>query len=221
MADRVAIWREALQDRQHPRHRLAWVLFPKTMPVSAAARRLEAHKDEVIGYLLEVLETPALFGRDALGEGHAPGHAMALLGYWRVTAAVPRLLQILDEQPWSSPLHDQALKALEVMGPSIIDEVLAFAETARLTTHGSIASVLVSVGQGDARAFNWVKDSLLRQKSELDFAYTARLLLDMNPGAAIPFLEKRLRDRRYSAKVRRAVEAAIARARRPPGSAPA
>ena len=66
MTDAVAIWREALKDEKHPRHRLAWLLFPEKMKPAAAARRLAEQKDAVVPILLEVLDTPDLYSEDGL-----------------------------------------------------------------------------------------------------------------------------------------------------------
>ncbi len=209
MSDTTAAWRAALNDEADPRHKIAWALFPAVKSMDRAARRLADQQETVLGYLYQVLDEPALYEETALGKGQAPLNAMKLLGHWGVVEAAPRLLAILDEREWTTDAHDAALSALSALGPPIIEQVLAFAGSARLTTEGSLAAVLAALGEGDARAFAWVKDALTRQQTDLDIVYMARMLLDIDRAAAVPFLKQRLKEQSYSEQARAGIKSAI------------
>ncbi len=207
MDDPTAVWREALKDDSHPRYKLAWAIFPETMNVSRAARRLEADKDVHIPLLLEILETGDLYDEDSLGEGYAPIHAVDLLGEWRAVEAVPHLIRILADETWEAVVYDCATQALRNIGPAALDAVLAFAETVEPDKHITVADILEAIGQGDERAYAWVEARLadMPDKDSLDFAFLVETLLSLDAERARPTVEALLRRGRFSKLVRQEI----------------
>mgnify|MGYP005844148813 CR=1 FL=1 len=218
MDDPVAVWREALGDETHPRHRLAWTLFPESMVADAAARRLEAHKDEVIPLLLEILDTPDLYDEESLGGGFAPIHAVELLGHWGVVAAAPRLLKIIEEKDEDATVYDRATVALTRMGPAILEDVLALAGRAAPAKRPAIAEVLAAAGQGDSRAYGWIEARFDEARDEWGRVYMAEMLLQADPARAIPYLEARIKAFRgpYRARAENLIRRARERIAPPP-----
>src|SRR5512138_1260291 len=121
MSETLPTWRQALNDSNHPLHAAAWTIFSPEMKVTSADKRLADSKEQVIPFLLEILDTPDLYLETALGSGEAPINAVELLGHWKVLDAAPRLLKIMEEQDFETSIHDRALVALENMGPAVID----------------------------------------------------------------------------------------------------
>ena len=129
MDETVAIWRAAMKDETHPRHRAAWLLFSPKANAKSAARLLQEQSLDVIPWLYEILDTPELATETSLGKGKAPTQAVGLLGQWQVTAAIPRLLDIIAQHTWEHDVFDEAISALQAMGPEALEPVLAFVET--------------------------------------------------------------------------------------------
>src|SRR6266498_2370382 len=105
MSEDMPIWRQAIKNEQHPLHQAAWTLFSKDFDVDAAASRLEDQKEDVVGFCMLLLDTPELYPQRALGGGNAPVNAVELLCMWKVEAALPRLLQILEEEGWDTIIY--------------------------------------------------------------------------------------------------------------------
>jgi hypothetical protein len=215
VSDTIAFWREAITDSAHPRHRVAWLLFGDHR-TDYLVRELDAHKDELIPDLLVILDTPALYEVGALGGGDAAINAVSLLGAWRVTEATSRLLRILEEEndePEPTAVSDRAIQALKNMGPSILEDVWQAAERAEGDWRFPLAEVLSGVGQGDTRAYEWVRALFDKQTERYDVDFTSSMLLRIDPDAAIPYLEACLSKRKYDQDAREMLRANIDYAR--------
>ena len=214
--DPVAVWREALKDSSHPRHRVAWLLFPDRVNIKAAAKQLADQKEEVIGYLYEILDTDALYNMESLGRGNAPINAVELLGEWQITEAVPRLLRILEEKDWGTKIHDRTVAALGKMGPQSLDTLLAYMEDGDPDVIESLIGTVSDIAEGDPRVFEMVKarlDQAEEEKDEWDIRYMAENLLVIDAEKAIALLEERIKARRYHKRLREILREYIANAR--------
>jgi hypothetical protein len=215
MSETLALCRQALHDSNHPLYSAAWLIFGEKMKVSVADQMLADRKEQVIPFLLDVVDTEELHQDNSLGSGWAPIHAVDLLGHWQVVEAVPRLLAILKDTDWETLIHDRAIVALEAMGPAVTDTLLSAAEqTTDKELRRTYASILSTVGKGDPRAFEYVKAVFDRQKDELDVQFAAEMLLACDTSAGIAVLEDRLRERRYSKRLRNILEKYIQDARK-------
>jgi hypothetical protein len=210
----LPVWRQALNDSNHPLYSAAWTIFSAEMNLDAADKRLADHKERIIPFLMDILDTPELHNETALGSGHAPINAVELLGRWKVMEAVPRLLTIVEED-WETMIHDRAVVALGNMGPEVIDPVLqAAGQTTDEGRRRTFASILGHAGKGDPRAYEYVKTVFGQQKDELDIEFLAEDLLVCNTEAGIALLEDRLKHRKYSRKLRKRLEKYIDDARK-------
>jgi hypothetical protein len=190
--DPVAIWREAIKDDQHPRHRAAWLLFTKGMSPKGAAKLLAATKDDVILWLYEILDTEALYDEGSFGDGDAPINACILLGEWKVVEAAPRLWQIIEQHDWESVVHGEASRALENLGSPVLDFMLEQSVKVHGDLELEIATILSQVGRGDQRAFDYVCGFFERQKESYEVEMACELVLSCNPKAGIEYLEQRI-----------------------------
>ena len=203
MTDETPIWRQAIHDQEHPLHKAAWAFFSESFGVKYADRVLLDQRDEVIEFAFTILDTPELYDESALGSGHAPIHAIELLGHWKVTEALPRLFKILEEEEWETVVHDKAILALEEIGESIVEDVMAFGDRmADEDQKRTASSILSKIGRGNQRAYNWMLDVFNRQTDEYDILFMAENLLYCDRESAIPLLEERIRNRIYSKAVR-------------------
>jgi hypothetical protein len=203
----LPVWRQALNDSSHPLYAAAWTIFGAEMNLDAADKRLADHKEQVIPFLMDILDTPELYDETALGSGDAPINAVQLLGRWQVMQAVPRLLKIMEEEDWETVVHDRAIVALEDMGPQVIDTILqAAGQTTDEDRHRTFASILSHAGKGDPRAFEYVKTVFDQQKDETDIAFVAEDLLVCDSEAGIALLEDRLKHRKYGKNLRKRLE---------------
>jgi HEAT repeat protein len=209
------VWRQALNDSNHPLYSAAWTIFSPDMNLDAADKRLADHKERVIPFLIDILDTPQLSEETALGGGHAPINAVSLLGRWKVVEAVPRLLAIVEEQDFEDLIWDRATTALEAMGPEAIDPVLqAAAQTTDTELRTTFASVLSQAGKGDPRAFEYIKAEFAQQKDELDIEVLAEDLLMCNAEAGSALLEEQLKQAKFSKKLRKKLRRTIDDARK-------
>jgi hypothetical protein len=214
-SETTPVWRQALNDSNHPLYSAAWTIFSPDMNLDAADKRLADHKERVIPFLMDILDAPELLDDTALGGGYAPINAVSLLGRWQVVEAVPRLLAIVEKQDFEDMIWDRATSALESMGPEVIDPVLeAAAQTTDPDLRRTFASVLSKAGKGDPRAYEYIKAEFAQQKDELDIEFLAEDLLACNAEAGIALLEERLKQARFSKKLRKKLEKYIDNARK-------
>lgn len=160
MEDTISVWRSAMTDETHPRYKAAWVLFAPSGSASAAARLLQDQSLDVIPWLYEILDTDALYQPGSPGQGYAPVRAIGLLGAWQVTAAIPRLLTIIEVYTWEDDIFDETIGALEMMGAEVLDPVLALAEQIDQDKRVDLTAVVCRVGAGDDRSFPFIQQVL-------------------------------------------------------------
>ena len=215
MDDAIAIWREALKEAQHPRHQAVWLLFSEGSDPKSAARLLADHQAEVIPWLLEILDTPALYDKGSFGSGLAPANAVGVLGKWQVLEAVPRLLHILETEDPETLVYDHTATALEAMGTGALEPLLAFAEACNEEDlHVTLASILSQIGKGDERVYRWVLKVFNQQKRDHAVEFMAENLLAADAARAIPYLEACLQKRKYARRTRAILQRRIEEARR-------
>jgi hypothetical protein len=210
--DPVAVWRAALNDSQHPRHQVAWRLFSQNANPEGSSRALKDQQEQATAWLMEILDTDALYAEDSLGAGEAPANA-ATLGIWQVKEAVPYLLRILATQEWGSYLYDAAVSALSQMGAEIIDQVIAFGSSAAGDLRITVSRILGEIGVGDERAYAWVLDGCKRTKNADDLEFLAYDLLLIDTQRAILEVEQWMRTRKFSRDAREMLNALLDDAR--------
>ncbi len=210
----TAVWRAAMNDENHPLNRAVWLLFTADTDPDYAAYTLINQKDALLPYLYQIIDTQDLYDEASFGGGHAPIHAVELLGRWQVVEAAPRLFAILEDAPWDSEVYKQAVYSLAIIGPQILDQVLDHAEQAKdIAMESAMAVVLGGMGQGNERAYAWVKACIDAAPTEQNLQLMSLILLQIDPRRAIPFLEKLLKQRKYSAEFREELQEQIEEAR--------
>jgi hypothetical protein len=124
MTDEIPLWRAALQDSGHALHKAAWLLFDPHFDPIFTAIRLENQRDGILEFCKVLLDEDELYLEMSLGKGLVPGHVVRLLGEWRATEFIPRLVAMLRE----APLHDRLYSALTLafisLGAASIEPLL-------------------------------------------------------------------------------------------------
>jgi hypothetical protein len=214
MSEEISIWRQAIKEDQHPLHRAAWMLFSKDFDASRAGTTLEAQKDDVVGFCTLLLDSRELYPEGALGGGNAPVNAVQLLCYWKVDAALPRLLDILDGGDWETIVYGTTADAIAGFGTKIIEPLLEMA------THKSddqelvaIAGTLADAAPGDPRTVAFVRKLFDSRKEDFDITYMAESVIFGDPEGGAKWLQNRLNTRKYSKEVRSRIERYIAEAK--------
>ncbi|MCA9906558.1 MAG: hypothetical protein KC547_22040, partial [Anaerolineae bacterium] len=208
--ERIDVWREAIKDENHPRHKAAWVLFSESKRPDGIARLLEAQKDEIIPWLYEILDTEELYHVNSFGRGWASINAIGLLGQWQVTEALPQLLKIITMENNQQIIANAAATAIRNMPPSITDELMAYAQAQAGDSRTKLAGLLADVAKDDARAYEWIKTVFLEQKEEMPILYMAENLLVVYPAQATTFLRNWLKKSPLSKEARKRLEKYIA-----------
>jgi HEAT repeat protein len=206
-------YRIALKDSSHPFYEATWLIFAERMKSEYASKRLAPQKDDLIPYLFEIVDDEDLSDEGALGKGYAPVHAINLLGEWEVSEAVPRLLEIFEEEDHDTLIWNAAAVALEHMGPGMVDEMFVLLDRLDEDHHTAIGAVLSQAGKGNQRAYDWIKAQLDRQKEEWDVRFWAECLLECDPSQAIPVLEERINRRKFDPRLREIIQNWIEQAR--------
>lgn len=190
----LAIWRAAIKDSGHERHKVAWALFGGIMEGKALARLLEAQREQVIEWALPVLESEVLAEESALGSGYAPINAALLMGEWKVTAAVPALLKIIideDEPDDPSLLWNAAVRALSVMPREVLPTMFALAQTVDEHQQMILAAIIADVCDGDAddAIFAWLIGLFEAQIALVRIEYMMEHLIEAADERAVAYLE--------------------------------
>lgn len=206
MEDTIATWRAAMTDETHPRHKAAWLLFAPSSSAAAAAKLLQDQSVEVIPWLMELLDTEALYQPGSLGKGHAPVRAVGLLGAWQVTAAIPKLLQLIREHNWKENIFDEAIGALQAMGADALEPVLALADEVERDKWVDLSAVVCRVGAGDERAFPFVQQTLEGVQDDALRAFVIGNLYELDAEGARAYLKTYQRKHKLGPQARRAIE---------------
>jgi HEAT repeat protein len=210
----LPIWRQAIQDEQHPLHRVAWMLFSPSLNAPYAAQALADQREAVLDFINTILDTEDLYLDSSLGRGAAPVNAILLLGEWQVTESVPRLIGIIKEGDQESAAYDATLTALGKMGEAAVEPLLEFGEQtndpeARIT----VASILGEAGKGNIRAFEFIRRVFEKQKDDMDITYLAEHLLAWDAEAGSAYLEAWMKNHRVSKWTRDRLNKLLADAR--------
>lgn len=186
------IWRQALNDSDHPLNRAAWLIFSQKFNVDYAVKQLEPQKDAVIAFLLTILDDEPLYLKSSLGEGVAPVHAVRLIERWEVAEAAPRLVQIIRDSEWGDVVLDAALFALGKIGKPVVELVLPWTEEDDEEILYKAAAILADVAQGDPRAFAFLEgrfQAAVRSGDEMDIEVEATHMLEADTERALPLVE--------------------------------
>ena len=211
MTEEMPIWRQALKDDQHPLNRAAWMLFSRDFDVASAGSRLEAQKEDVIGFCTVLLDDRDLYPVSALGGGNAPVHAVQLLCMWKVDATLPRLLQILDEESWDTIIYGTTADYIEAFGTALVEPLLEMAT--RKTgdqEQVAIAGTLADAAPGDERTVAFVRKIFDSRKQDFEITYMSENVLAADPEGGVKWLQNRLQTHKYSKDVRKKIEQNIA-----------
>ena len=199
---RIETWRTAMKDEAHPRHRAAWFLFSPKTSAKAAARLLQEQSLDMIPWLYEILDTPALYLEASLGQGAAPVNAVGLLGQWQVTEAIPRLLTIIEQETWEDDVFDEAISALQQMGPEALDPVLEFSEKVDKDKHVDLTAVVCRIGLGEERAFAYIQQVFEGEREDVLQSFVAGNLFELDPDRARDYLQGYLRQTKVGPQTR-------------------
>ena len=214
MSEAIPIWRQAIKEDQHPLHRAAWMLFSKDFNVSRAGAALEAQKEDVVGFCSLLLDSRELYPEGALGGGSAPVNAVELLCHWKVEAALPRQLQILEVEDWNTIIYGATADSIAAFETLLVDPLL---EMAAATTNdqklAAIAGTLADAAPGDPRTVAFVRKLFDSRKEDFDITYMAENVIFGDPEGGAKWLHNRLNTRKYSKEVRKRIEDLIADAR--------
>ena len=200
MSESLPIWKQAAKDPEHPLHNATWLLFSKTFNAKHAAKQLEAQKEAVIEYIFQILDTPELREVSSFGSGNAPVHSVKLLGHWRVTEAIPRLIQILEDDPnVDYILTDRAISAIERMGAAAIDPLMDYIE--RNPEEKSVTSLtLAHVGYKNERVYEYIREHFetlpLNTGPFGDAITVAESLASCDSEKAVPYLRETMKKNR-------------------------
>jgi hypothetical protein len=207
MSEAIPIWRQAIKEDQHPLHRAAWILFSNDFNVKRAGAALETQKDDVVGFCTLLLDSRELYPEGALGGGSAPVNAVELLCHWKVEAALPRLLQILEVEDWNTIVYGATADAIAAYKTLLVDPLL---EMATRTTNNqklaAIAGTLADAAPGDPRTVAFVRNLFDSRKEDFDLTYMAENVLFGDPEGGAKWLQSRLNTHKYSKEVRKRIE---------------
>ncbi len=193
MADHE-IWRAALKDSAHERHKAAWAFFGGELRGHALARLLNGQREAATVWALEILQDDSLALSGSFGNGFAPINAARLLGEWKVTDAVPHLLRIVldkDEAEDPSMLWDASINALSNMPPEVLPALFETAQGVDDEQQVTLLSVMADVcgGNADDALFGWMCMVFERKRADWELEYLAEHLLAAAPERGITYLE--------------------------------
>lgn len=211
MSEIVAVWRQALKDEQHPLNRAAWMLFSKNFNLKYAQEVLLPQQDEVVAFCNDILDDRSLYPTEAVGSGNAPVHAVELLSAWKIEAAMPRLLKILEEEEWDTIIYGTAADSIAAYGAAVVEPLLEMAT--RKTDDQqqvAIAGTLADAAPGDPRTVEFVKKIYDSRKEDFEIAYMAENVLVVDPEGGPGWLREKMRTHKYSKDTRKRIERAIA-----------
>jgi hypothetical protein len=199
MSENVPVWREALTNRDHELYPVAWTVFMERMNAEVANERLADLKEQAIPLLSAIIEDEYLHTEEAPGDGKAPINAIKLLGDWQVSDALPKLLDILAENPQTKSIYTPTVNALSNFGDGILDDVLNWVED-KPELRRKAAAVLSRIGIGNEKAYETIASWIV--PSEYDMAYFANCLIDINSDEAASTLRKLSQDREFEREER-------------------
>jgi hypothetical protein len=197
------VWRAALKDSAHERHKAAWAFFGGELRGNALAKLLDGQREAAAAWALELLQDEPLTLAGSFGDGFAPINAARLLGEWKVTDAVPHLLKIVldaDESEDPSMLWDAAVSALSGMPPETLPALFEAAQGVDDEQQETLLSIMADVcgGSADEALFNWMIKVFERKRADWELEYLVEQILHANPERGIPYVEAFIAKRRLS-----------------------
>ncbi len=212
MSEEIPVWRQALKDEQNPLNKAAWTLFSDEISLKFADRVLTEQKDEVVAFCNLLLDAEELYPEEALGGGNAPINAVKLLCHWKIESAIPRLMQILDEEDWDAIIYGITADGIANFGSIIVDPLLEKAAKAEndQTEINAIAGTLADAAPGDPRTVDFVRKTFDRCKEDFEIGYMSENVLVGDPEGGIKWLENKLRTQKFNKEIRKRIERNIA-----------
>ncbi len=208
MSEEIPVWRQAINNEQHPLHRAAWMMFSKEVSLKYAERLMAEQKEDVVSLCNIILDTDELYEEGSLGGGDAPIHAVELLCKFKVEGSIPRLLRILDEEDWEDEIYGATADGIAQFGSLIVDPLLE--KAAKIDNDQeelvAIAGTLADAAPGDPRTVEFVRKIFDRSKQDFEISYMAENVLTGDPEGGAKWLEGRLSTHKYSKDVRKRIE---------------
>jgi hypothetical protein len=112
--------------------------------------------------LVEILRDEKLALKKAPGGGYAPIHAAQLLGELRAEEAIEPMLHVLADTDPLNILHDQVIRSMLKIGPTVMEPALRVAVNAAPDLQDSLASILARIGLRDERILGMLLGQLRR-----------------------------------------------------------
>lgn len=138
--------------------------------------------------LLELIGDDRLFEREARGRGWTPLHAIEILGALGSTAAIPRLLELLEVCECDEYAYNKASYALEAIGGPALEPCLAaYAATDDEEFRRSLGCVLAGLKVRDERIYEILVDEF-----EEDLMLGASNFAEYGDARALELLAKAL-----------------------------
>ncbi len=182
----MSTWRDALTDSEHDLHQATWLLFAQSVQVDTAIEKLTEQKDTVKPLLMEIIEDDYLFEADAPGDGNVPPKAIELIKSWRITDALPSLLELLEFEGTLPQVANAAKGAINAFGHDVLGDVLAWAND-NDDMSLAIADLLPNLaGASDEDAINWLKSAI--EANDPDLAVYVDTLIKIDAKSAEGYL---------------------------------
>jgi HEAT repeat protein len=119
----------------------------------------QAHREEAIHALIELVADEDLQLEDAPAEGYAPIHAVELLGELQAVEAIRPLIDIVADVEPDAIIRDAAIYALIKIGPPACEPVLTLMRYSQiLEAKLALAQVVSEIGQRDEQAYQVLLD---------------------------------------------------------------
>ncbi|MFQ6102093.1 MAG: HEAT repeat domain-containing protein [Anaerolineae bacterium] len=155
----------------------------------------QAHREEAIPALIDLVEDEELQMEDSPGEGYAPIHAVQLLGELQAVEAIPALIDIVADVDMEAIISDTALYALKQIGQPALKPVLTFMRYSwNVEVKVKLAELFSAVGQGDEQAYQALVAVWEEATWEEGKCLLAYPLAQTGGEQAIPLLEAALED---------------------------
>lgn len=228
----VPLWRQALNDADHPLHNLAWIVFSSPMNLHYADRKADELPDEMVMSLLSaILEDRTLHREAALGQGKAAINAIRLVEqrhYVILFRLLAALIADYEREAAEVPeaIWDAAIVALEhwhELGfTELVLPTIGFARDCDDSeVKQTFATILVHAPPGDADVVAFLQHNFEAQHHNMEGARDFPLNLDIalealveyDPSSAVAYLEARLAQEAYPDDIADGLQRYIAEAR--------
>lgn len=206
MSELIALWREAMQNEQHPRYGVAWALFSPKTSSKAAARLLQDRSVEVIPWLLEIVDAPELREPSSLGKGKAPVKAVEILGIWQVTDALPPLMTIIETHTYREDLFDSAINALQAMGPVALEAILDLFNRVEHEKKIDLTAPLSVLAGSDASVYAAIQRVFEQEATDDMKLFVAMSLMNMDAEQTKEYLRRAARKTRFGPRMLRYIK---------------